>query len=604
MFEVISKARIVGFADGIVLSLCPTMDLLALSMNKMSIWVFRLNGERIYSINNKCIILHHTWSPDGKYFCVSGVDGLCKLYDTNNGALLREFKFISSIELINWSGNHKLIEDDELFKVDILNHLPSVEEFTNFDGLNFMVVSSEDQLSFIFNSFVKLSFPKSFQVLKYGGSSLFNQFYVVSQNGSLGIVNVTVEQNPNVLKIIKIFCKMKHILHNFQIELQSMVDEIPQFFTILDRYISNFYDNLMTESEKNLDKAHHQVANSFTNILLTNLVPSGLVDYWLNQYGERGWKRLGKLGNGTYDLIRNVAYKKLINYLEKFIVLVDELKSVIKFSELDSERNFGINLESVEKIDTSAKEYFKVLYRLIWDVNEEQKLFNEFLNWSKYLVDLLTKDKNGEELSFPVDTNHTDLIKYFRSNLFSSKLFEYLKLELDSNDLIHNSSASQNVVDISSTLRDLFEEVFLDFEKYFASIIHMSGIVQVDSSINPVSEFKIINDTSFICSVTDTTVQVASFDIKKPQEIIYKVLEFQKIISYKMQNDNLIVLAAAEGEFYLQSYNAFSLLRNNMTPTYSSKAVSQDPRHLLLDDSRNFGCLLDTNKKDYCIFQL
>lgn len=97
--QILQVGKLIGIPDGNVLSCCPRMDLMAISMNKTSVWMFRFNGERVYSINNKARILELQWNSSGKFFAVSGTDNLIKIYETNTGALVNKFATNTSLPI-------------------------------------------------------------------------------------------------------------------------------------------------------------------------------------------------------------------------------------------------------------------------------------------------------------------------------------------------------------------------------------------------------------------------------------------------------------------------------------------------------------------------
>ncbi|ODQ83162.1 hypothetical protein BABINDRAFT_30785, partial [Babjeviella inositovora NRRL Y-12698] len=74
--------------DCTVLSWCPTMDLLVVSVNAIILWVYRLNGQRVYAINAQSRVTGLAWQRGGKAFALSTADGNCRLYDSNTGKLV------------------------------------------------------------------------------------------------------------------------------------------------------------------------------------------------------------------------------------------------------------------------------------------------------------------------------------------------------------------------------------------------------------------------------------------------------------------------------------------------------------------------------------
>lgn len=602
MFDLISNSKIVGFPDGNILDLCPTMDLLVLSMNKMSLWVFRLNGERIYSINNKSIIFHHSWSPTGRFFCLTGNDNMAKIYDTNNGEMVLEFQFDQPIEYLNWYGETPVVVN-ELFDVDILNNMPVIDKFKNFDDLDYMVVSCNSEISFVFNSLIKLSFSKSFKVLQNDNYSLFNQFYLV-QDQKMGLLNLSFKSDQNMIKLINLSCKISSIFKNFHKELTHLLNELPQFYNLLDRYISNYYDNLVSSLEQEKDK--NAVIKSFNKMVLTNLIPESLTDYWLNQFGERGWKRLSKLGNSMYDSVRNVTFKVLINYLEKLIILIDQMKGIIEFQKVESVNDYGFDTDTIQDLINLVNVYFKSLYKLIWDSNDEQKLFNEFMNWTKYTIDILTKHKNDEEIDISGNFKHKSLINYFQNHLFNSKLWDHFQTDLSKNDLIILAEPKVNLMANFNTLNDTFDKIFTSFELYFASQIELSDIIALDPQVGPNSKLKIINETGYIYSVTDNRrLNISVFDVNNPKDLSFHSISFDHdVVNYDMLDNKMVVLCNTANGNILQYHQITSLFNGDSAGAASTQVLLDKPGFLSLDENRSKVCVFDETKKNYSIFRV
>ena len=633
MFETTTTSRIIGLVDGNVLSLCPTMDLIVLSMNKMSIWVFRLNGERIYSINNKAVILDLTWSPDGKFFCLSGVDGYCKVYDTNNGDLVNLFEVSHPIELINWSSDmgqeleqapdqleqgpdqdHDMDQEQpsttkaapqELFAVNILDHLPITSDFADFKHLNYLLVSSHDQLSIIFNNLVKITYKNSFKLIKNFNVNLFNQYYISESDNTYQLVKLSIPYEENIPKILLIFCKMKLIITNIKKNLVHLSSELVMFYNVFDRYLSNYYDNLNSSDETvPVTAKHESVIKSFSGILISHLIPNNLTDYWLSQLGDRGYKRLEKLGNNNYDLVRNIIYKHLINSLEKLLLLMTELKTIVDFSILPDSGNqaFNITEKDITQCIHNTKEFIKELYNFIWDCNEEQKLFNQFLSWVKFLIDTLNKYNNDDDINLPVKFDYIQLLNYFNFNLFQSKIFNYLKLSLNT-EILLNSTETDLISLFDENIDNLVNQQMKNFEGYINSITTLNPLPLVN--VNSDCEFISVNGLKLLITIEKSAVTI--IEIKSDHELLETTLDLAKpIANYKIFNDQLIVLVNVNEEYYLESYDILELMnqtQNVRDPRYLTK-LTQNPKYLFINQKKNYGCLLDSNKKDYSIFQL
>lgn len=611
MFEQQSQSKIVGFPDGNVISFCPTIDLLVISMNRTSLWVFRLNGERIYSINNKVLILHHQWSPDGKFFALTGIDKSCNIYDTNNGSLLRTFNFDGGVECLDWN-EQVLDESNELFKIDILDNLPKLDDFSNNDGLMYSLVSTKSDWFLIFNSLIKFKFPKLNNVVRSLSCDIFNHFFLTAREDKLQLVNIASEYDPNVVRIIVIFYKLQLILDNITSSIDSLTADVPEFFKVFDRYLSNYHDilkegGIYSDTEPSKPAVSNSIIKSFSRILSTSIIPQPLTDYWLNQFGERARKRLHKLGNQIYDTIRDVSFKRIVNYIEKLIILLTELKAVVEFNKIDQDIDYGIKLTDIANLITSMQSHVKLVYKLIWDCNEEQELFNEFIIWSKYLIDLLSKEKNEEELLIPITFDFTKLMDYFYNNMCGSKLAEYLKINVDVLDVIDipKEQAKSIYSDLQHSVNNS-GTIFHSFEGYFVKSFEQKGCTDVaEFKYDKLLNFSYSGDNAIIYCLEQNNLKYAKFDPKSPTEMSFNEVSLHdKVIDYKVISNQIVLLTHSDMSNYLQLHNLEDLLSGDFEPLHKQQVSNKDPKHVILNANRNYGCLLDSNGKDYSVFLL
>lgn len=612
MFQITSTEKIVGFSDGNILSLCPTMDLIVISMNKMSIWVFRLNGERIYSVNNKAIIRDLCWSPDGKYFCVSGVDGYCNIYNSNNGELLSHLGFQGPIEVINWEDNANYSQsyidcqenpqESELFEVDLINELPRCNDIEDIGELNYLIVNSDSNFSIIFNNLFQINVNIDLKFIKNSNQDLFNQYYLIDDGDGISLTKLILPNSQSVVTIIKNFCKIQKILNNFDNQISNLNQEINQFFVAFDRVLSNFNDNLQ---ENNLSGDGQCIKNQLSETLVTDLVPEFLKDYWLNQFGDRNFKKLTKLGNSVYDSIRNILFKNMVNSLDRMVIILNQLVNLITWNDMNYGNDFNINKSQLHLLIEKSKSVIKFLYQIIWDCNKEQRLFNEFLNWTKYLMDLLTKENNGEEIRSLGPNKAIDLLKYFNSHLLSSSILKYFKVDYSGFDIFKDQSLDTFLVDRIDDLKQLLLlELFEKFSSFFQSIMITEGPVKIQSVTDHKSiTFKVFNKQNYglICT-NDDNLNIIKFSLQELAISNIINLPF-KAINYKLCQDSIISLVSDEQGCNLQLHRYNDLFQNVHSPIVA-QPFPQDQKYLLINELRSYGCLMNTNRKDYCIFQL
>lgn len=681
--------KFVGFSDGNILSWCPTMDLLAVSMNKMSIWVFRLNGERIYSLNNRAPILDISWNPDGKYFCLSGADGYCKIYDSCSGNLVNVVaNKQQSIDLINWcvydiEGEEKNLAD--LFRIDILGQLPKLslsyewfgnqitqvantdlnkssfylDQFNNSNNskLNYLVsVNSKSQISLTFNNLYTIDnivLPTNLNYLSHASNKeLFQQHFLALNNDTqrleLVVLLLGIPSHSNCrhhfVNLITYLCKIVCLVGFVKEQISLVVSEVKPFFEFFDRHLSNLKDSLYESVDLTVhfptdEELKQTIVECFYEIFLTGMIPENLKDYFSNQFGERNWKRLYKMGNNLFDLIRKVFFNEIILSMERLIIILNHIKgSIIWFSNFGEEGDFffptfGLSTKCVEDTLKYCEEFLKMGYQIIWEVNEEQKYFNDFMNCVKAeILEKLAKADNMDSYYSSLKMNYKkgDVIKYLNEYLFSSKLFRYFVLKECSFEVIrtNTNNLTYDLVDGFSRLLQLLNGGILSgVANYVRSVsIFKTAISLSLLSHNPSPRLDFAADQShgIIASLNDrkNSLSLIKFDTKEQKTIIQKYFNVDDhVINYALYNGSeIIILYEKNSKCHLGIFEVadiFSIPKNEcyLDMVDQKKEISFDatnqtnvrsPKYLTINGNqhRRIGCVLDSNRQNYTIFNL
>lgn len=503
MFRSISENKFIGTSDGNIISWCPTMDLLTITMNRMSLWVFRINGERVYSVNNRSPITEISWKPDGRSFALMGIDGICKIYDSNSGKLINTIEpgpgrlKLNITQTIQWSdtktrtarnsSSRSTSKFSGIFDIDIstqLPVLPTPHAYTSkvmVDDMNqqgsdlLMIVDSCKSLSLTFHNIFttdSIDMPKEGikKYLKLASYSLDKLFFLVKTDVPLSMSTEVslIEMNLNLVRsfqmeIILQCSKILAILEYMEETFEAIKPDLSSFLDNLDRHLSNFKDCLyedvdLTTCFPTLQEAEDKMSVALYDILVTNLIPEEQRDYWLNQFGERGLKKLQSLGQAAYALIRKIGFSQIISALERLIVILGRLEGISKW--LDSENskadsnNFGLSTEGISRSIEFASVLLKRTYEFIWEINEELKLFNFFMEWLKNVIierlakedDILsvTSEVGNEKYLTLSGYKNSDLMKFVDGHLFSTRILKYINLEKDYE--VVRSSSKRHVI--------------------------------------------------------------------------------------------------------------------------------------------------------------
>lgn len=523
--EVISRGKFLGIPDGIVVSLNPKMDLLAVSMNKMSVWVFRLSGERVYSVNNRSQIVHLCWNSSGKFFSISGSDGLVKVYDSNDGTLVNRFATNSAlpITLTAWTSvniEKSIGEDDyspylNMFHMDILQLMPKlsneVQEVssstssgmapldphlkslnpmsismtsTNVDdsALDYLlVVNSDSLLTITFNNLFTvpdIELPLQCKFLHHSmAEDILSQYFLAQDNDkNLLLYKFRFDVSPlirrkNVFDIIRWCSHLTSILNHATDQITNLKSSSANLYKYFDRQLSNLKDALyenvdLTTNFPTPQEVEDKIVQTLLHIFLTGETPENLHDYWLNQFGERALVRLSEEGNKVFDQHRKILFSQIILGFEKAIVILSEIEAVLKAAHDLYDETYSIELKVVASAMDQAQNIIQSVYDFIFAMNSEQEHFNLFLSWVK--VEVLEKISKMDDLDLFYEdhllgeTEGPEVMKYVDKMMLRPKIISFLGLELPDNEvLVHNSTPDALLEKLVKDLRDLVQAELL-----------------------------------------------------------------------------------------------------------------------------------------------
>lgn len=602
----ISSNKFMGFADGNILNWCPVLNLLFVSMNKMSIWVYRLNGERIYSINNKLVILQVSFSNNGLFFCVSGIDGLVKIYDSNNGNLIKVLSGFNNIKLISWN-LHKLVKAsrfEDLYKVDLLNELPRVIEFA--ENLTFLTIVDGDNITFNFNNLLTvdgLNYPQATIIHHLSNHDLFKQVFLGQIDSNYQLLslqtNLSEIDKRYTITIIENLCKLIALINHIEQQIIKIDQEMAPFIKLLDRYIG-----LLALEYQDIPLSI--IKKYFSNYILTGLIDPKSKDFWLNQFGERGYKSLIKLGNNCYDSLRKILYSQIITSLEKIMIIGNDLLGISTWIiNSENEFDFGLSISSLKSLLDTSGNFIKQIYKFIWEINHEQKLFNNFFDMVKHeFIDKLIKEDDLESyLQIKKLFSYSDILKYINSNLFYSILFTYTKFDVDNYDIFEPRESDQDL-----TINTMFDNVDqsmktikISFNQFFPSTMNVNVCLELPNW-DQIS-LELVNSYIMIIGWKDSKLQAMKID-NDFNILSQKSFDMEIPISFELRNNEITLLFAdrimqIKGDVLWEEIgDAISLT----SLKYSEIMINLDqPTKIGLAD--NFGCVLDKNRQNYTVFK-
>ncbi|RCK65067.1 hypothetical protein Cantr_01001 [Candida viswanathii] len=519
-----------------VFTWCPHLNLIFVSMNKTSIWCYRINGERIYSINNKSFIKNIAFH--NQFFCLSGVDNLIKIYNSNNGQLVKVLdELFENVKFIWWNATEYILPT---------SILPKAYNLVN--DLNYLVINDDKCLTFNFNQLLTVKYACEISLQQQLNSDLVNQIYL-ADNSLVAIKFNVVSKELYTQQIIKV-CQLISLIEYTDQHIKELQDTVAPLVQALDRYMSN----LNSECE--------DMTVYLTDLLLTNVVPEFSKDFWLNQYGERGFKKMTKLAS-VYEQASRVVFQHLVSSMERIIVVSCDLIGISKW------QHGMLSVDELQMLLANAKDQLKFYYRFIWDLQSERESFNEFLSWTKTIIDML----NDQEYEIGYST--TNVLTFATSTIRQCAIMKYF--DFDTEVL----ASSEKTLMRSAISLDLSR-----ISNYHSSVITVEKI----SSLHIPETATSLKLTRWDDEIIITYIQDSNLVLANLHTIITTV---PHVLAFEHREGDLVALTETGSLLIINSSSCIPIPLPQTTFT---------PTQLKLNSS--YGVLLDSSRQNYLIFRI
>lgn len=633
---VLQHGKINGLPDGNVLSLCPNMDLLAISMNRTSIWIFRLNGERVFSINNKSEILLLVWSASGHSFVVAGADRLLKVYDTNTGELLDQFSADSDlpISLVSWDCADTDFSIDagdsppkfrNLFAPKILQNMPKLkfeskaavdQSHADLEGAGKQIdiitaLSGDALLSLTFASRFTVSnieLPKNYTYLAHASSrDLFNQHLLVEdQDGMLELQKLSIDikdggRRRYVIEIIEGLSSLIALVSHMKEQVDVVTNTVTSFLRFFDRQIQNYADTLGDPSAAEFEDV---VVLALGDILMTGVIPPSQKDFWVNQLGENGLIRLSATGNGAFDDSRKILYGQIILALEKSVILLGRIRGIVKAEKIHYRDLYGLSVETLDQALEGAKNCIPVVYAFTMALHKEQEFFNKFLNWCRdEVVQKLIMDESDPG-SFAAAHPHpefdsADIFEYLDEWMFRPSFLKYLEILTSQVEKLNQCHSPTKLVLHFNDLEAYIEASAKGARDFVRGRIQVGASMELNAKHRR-EEILIYDDIPYIYQCHLNTVSCLH---PTPATISVDglILEFRNLTSWR-----LLLLVEDDNERRLEVVDF--KLPEKIRPVFkfSESSGITKPTHIAVNGpttkTRPVGCVFDANKRSFMVF--
>ncbi|KAI3404123.2 hypothetical protein KGF56_003023 [Candida oxycetoniae] len=531
-----------------ILTWCPKLNVIIKSMNKTSIWCYRLDGERLYSINNKAIIKNITFHEN--YFCLSGADSSVKVYDANDGALMTIIDHcFNDIQFLNWNSTEFVLEDA------VLQGLPAIYHLSY--KLEYLVINDANSLTINYNKLLNVSKATTFHFQQQLKSGLFHQVYL-DKDANLVSVDLNVSSPKLYTDSIIIMCHIMEYFGKTKIVVEELQNEIKPLLTSIDRYLSN----LSEETGGNL-------IATLSEILITNLIPESTKDFWLNQFGERGFKRLSKQLETVDEKVTKKIFRYLVSPMERVIVLINKLIGICKWNDV-----LGIDVSELFTFMNSCETQIKAYYKVIWDFKSQKEKFSELLSWWKTIIDIL------EEKEWSISYSTSKLLEYIQSDMTKPELLKHFSYDLD----ILGFNKCNTLENQQDALLSQFETIISQVNAHHSLLIKIEFLQKLNLPNHKDLQLTEWDGQTIITYLTETTLVIST-----PTSILATV---PNVIAYQQRSNDLIALTQKH----------LLIIDSSSSIPISLPHLDFEPRLIRLNSS--YVCLSDAMKSKYVVLQI
>lgn len=382
------------------LSWCPKMNLLLMTRDKNTIHCFRIRGEEIYSVDNGSEILGITCHE--KNFCLSGADKTVRIYDSSDGKLIKKLDHdFSDIKYIHWSNTIYRLKNK------VLKSLPTIYDDISYN-LDYLVTNDEESITFTFNKVLNINIVTKYQIRLQVLSALFEQEYLDECNQLIGI-EIPTESRRAYADLMILLCQIVEYLEKSKTTLSAIEKELKSFYVAINRYLSNLKGEVSGD-----------LLQGLSDMLLTGNIPDETKDFWVNQFAERGFKKMSKLCETIFEESRKTIFQYLIAPMERVIALLDELNGVTKWKNA-----MELDVKDITKLTKQCQAELKTYNQFMWDLKEEKEHYDEFFNWWKTIVDKFADKEASNSFST------SSLLEFIHSNSLQSKVLQYIPSDYD-----------------------------------------------------------------------------------------------------------------------------------------------------------------------------
>lgn len=526
------------------ISWCPTLDLIAIFNTDGAVWIFRANGQRVWTLTvDGSRITNICWRPDGKAIAACTDEGKCYLYDVDTGNLAICIDGSSAdgpVRHLSWNsrkGFYKSSRFGPLNKISLLEAVPKISAPPQISAEGIYrtkVISGSssvcedspiDMLMWISNkahmgiygllSLEGSPLPEGSCVGCFSSADL-SEHYLVLDDESVKVLKARTNfVNDDTFSQVALMCTKVNASVEFLTECVNILkQECKPFLDFSTRLV-----NLLEEEVDGLEN----VSNHFQALLYTGVASDPLLEWLRDVLGERNITRWSQLSSECYTLIRKIFFHSINPCVESLILVLSRLQSYAHTTQ-----GLGLVPESISLCLQSASQLMEHFHSFISKLNEEQMLFESFFNWLALTLEELLIDDDDDRSpaikdklsSFPVGEITAFLERKFQSSI--SKMTggaSFILMRLKS----RGNSATGDVKKAVSTQIGGFHE-----------------LVEIHKKLTTSVQAVMVEDHLCLVQADETTLTI--FRISSSGEIESKTILQDDVVDFCLSSNKIVVL--------------------------------------------------------------
>ncbi|OWB64728.1 hypothetical protein B5S33_g655 [[Candida] boidinii] len=513
------------------------MDLITFVTTDSSIWVYRLDGQKVWSISVEGTEIERvTWRPDGKIMAAACVDGVVRLFDSNTGGLVSVLKTEDAAkgnpENINWFSRNLnfqgLNKYESLFKIDISKSLTKLSplsskstqvaftakivnnEMIRCDNsiLDFLVVCSETAvisttLYGVFNigEYVIPQLANTYSLVLASGSSksLESQFFLIEKEDGIFLSRVNsmyVSYFGPILPEVTLNCsKLIGLLSYFQEALELLMQQAKPFTDYTTRILSLLESEIKEKNTETTAKNpantgtvndisvsskenNRGVANSEENGILNTL--DDLCDLLLTGIISDATKiwitdYIGDRGLKRWSKLGKSCYDNFKKVLFYDLIPASE-QLLVLLTNISGLADWKTKTADLSLDPENINNSIEIGKSILKELYHLLFLVNEEGNGFDSFIDWLTfilNDITGNSNDDMVQSKTSDIIDYMTNGLLYSKLLKRL------NNLKDSDTTSNNVFSMFKDLRKSCDNTLTSVRQSISEKVSSDDLVHI-----------------------------------------------------------------------------------------------------------------------------